>query len=103
MINGKEYSVRQHPRTPKNIRGPALWKRAKQIIPGGNQLLSKRAEMFLPEFWPAYYQKSQGINVWDLNGNRYTDISIMASEVACWAMQIRKSMLLLKKRSTGEA
>ena len=77
MINGKEYSVRQHPRTPKNIRGPALWKRAKQIIPGGNQLLSKRAEMFLPEFWPAYYQKSQGINVWDLNGNRYTDISIM--------------------------
>jgi len=29
--------------------GQVLWKRAKQIIPGGNMLLSKRAEMFLPE------------------------------------------------------
>src|SRR3989338_2482473 len=28
-------------------KGQRLWKRAKKIIPGGNQLLSKRAEMFL--------------------------------------------------------
>jgi glutamate-1-semialdehyde 2,1-aminomutase len=32
--------------------GQKLWKRAKQVIPGGNMLLSKRAEMFLPEQWP---------------------------------------------------
>jgi glutamate-1-semialdehyde 2,1-aminomutase len=57
--------------------GQKLWKRAKQIIPGGNMLLSKRAEMFLPEQWPAYFKKARGCKVWDLDGNEYTDMSIM--------------------------
>lgn len=57
--------------------GQKLWKRAKQIIPGGNMLLSKRAEMFLPEQWPAYFSKAKGCTVWDLDGNAYTDMSIM--------------------------
>jgi glutamate-1-semialdehyde 2,1-aminomutase len=57
--------------------GQKLWKRAKQIIPGGNMLLSKRAEMFLPELWPAYFSKANGCKVWDLDGNEYIDMSIM--------------------------
>lgn len=57
--------------------GQKLWKRAKQIIPGGNMLLSKRAEMFLPEQWPAYFSKAKGCKVWDLDGKEYTDMSIM--------------------------
>ena len=57
--------------------GTILWKRAKKIIPGGNQLLSKRAEIFLPNKWPAYYKKAKGIVVWDLDGNKYYDYSIM--------------------------
>jgi glutamate-1-semialdehyde 2,1-aminomutase len=57
--------------------GQKLWKRAKAVIPGGNMLLSKRAEMFLPEQWPAYFSKSKGCKVWDLDGNEYTDMSIM--------------------------
>jgi glutamate-1-semialdehyde 2,1-aminomutase len=57
--------------------GQKLWKRAKQVIPGGNMLLSKRAEMFLPEQWPAYFSKSKGCKVWDLDGKEYTDMSIM--------------------------
>lgn len=57
--------------------GQKLWKRAKQVIPGGNMLLSKRAEMFLPEQWPAYFSRSKGCKVWDLDGNEYTDMSIM--------------------------
>jgi glutamate-1-semialdehyde 2,1-aminomutase len=57
--------------------GQKLWKRAKQIIPGGNMLLSKRAEMFLPDKWPAYFSKAKGCKVWDLDGNEYTDMSIM--------------------------
>lgn len=57
--------------------GQKLWKRAKQIIPGGNMLLSKRAEMFLPEQWPAYFSKAKGCQVWDLDGKQYTDMSIM--------------------------
>ncbi|SVC21393.1 uncharacterized protein METZ01_LOCUS274247, partial [marine metagenome] len=58
-------------------KGKLLWKRAKKIIPGGNMLLSKRSEMFLPEKWPSYYSKSKGCKVWDLDGREYTDMSIM--------------------------
>lgn len=57
--------------------GQKLWKRAKQIIPGGSMLLSKRAEMFLPDQWPAYFSKAKGCRVWDLDGNEYIDMSIM--------------------------
>lgn len=57
--------------------GQKLWKRAKQIIPGGNMLLSKRAEMFLPEQWPAYFSKAKGCKVWDMDGNEYIDMFIM--------------------------
>jgi len=54
-----------------------LYIKAKKLIPGGTQLLSKRPEMFLPELWPAYYSKSKGCQVWDLDGNKYTDMSYM--------------------------
>ena len=57
--------------------GQKLWKRAKKIIPGGNMLLSKRAEMFLPDKWPSYFSKAKGCKVWDLDGIEYIDMSIM--------------------------
>ena len=57
--------------------GYKLWKRAKKIIPGGNMLLSKRPEMFLPNKWPTYFTKSKGCYIWDLEGNKYTDMSLM--------------------------
>ncbi|QWD66555.1 aminotransferase class III-fold pyridoxal phosphate-dependent enzyme [Polynucleobacter sp. MWH-Aus1W21] len=57
--------------------GQKLWKRAKQVIPGGNMLLSKRAEMFLPDQWPAYFSKAKGCKVWDLDSKEYIDMSIM--------------------------
>lgn len=57
--------------------GQKLWKRAKRVIPGGNMLLSKRAEMFLPDQWPAYFSKAKGCRVWDLDGREYIDMSIM--------------------------
>ena len=57
--------------------GQKLWKRAKQVIPGGSMLLSKRAEMFLPDQWPAYFSKAKGCKVWDMDGNQYIDMSIM--------------------------
>ncbi|MBU6149530.1 MAG: aminotransferase class III-fold pyridoxal phosphate-dependent enzyme, partial [Verrucomicrobia bacterium] len=58
-------------------KGPALWEEAKALIPGGNQLLSKRSERFLPGFWPAYYQKAKGAEVWDMDGNRFYDFAAM--------------------------
>ena len=57
--------------------GQKLYKRAKRIIPGGNMLLSKRPEMFLPEQWPSYFSKAKGCKVWDLDGNEFIDMSIM--------------------------
>ena len=61
----------------KKGKGVALWEKAKRLIPGGNQLLSKRPEMFLPDQWPAYYQKAKGIEITDLDGRTYLDFSIM--------------------------
>lgn len=57
--------------------GQELYKKAKTLIPGGTMLLSKRPEMFLPEKWPSYYSKANGCYIWDLDGNKYTDVSIM--------------------------
>jgi len=57
--------------------GQKLWKRAKRVIPGGNMLLSKQAERYLPEQWPAYFSKAKGCRVWDMDGCEYIDMSIM--------------------------
>ena len=56
-------------------KGQKLYISAKKIILGGNMLLSKRPEMFLPGLWPAYFSKAQGINVWDLNKIKYIDMT----------------------------
>jgi len=65
----------------KPIKGVKLWNKAKKIIPGGSQLLSKRSEMTLPDQWPSYFSKSKGTEVWDLDGNKYIDT--MGSVGAC--------------------
>tara|TARA_Y100000591_G_C21839645_1_gene704799 strand:- start:284 stop:1594 length:1311 start_codon:yes stop_codon:yes gene_type:complete len=58
-------------------KGQLLWEKAKTIIPGGNQLLSKRAELFLPGLWPAYYKKAKGCKVYDLDNKPYYDFAGM--------------------------
>tara|TARA_B100000242_G_C43054908_1_gene493450 strand:+ start:2806 stop:4116 length:1311 start_codon:yes stop_codon:yes gene_type:complete len=57
--------------------GQNLYEKAKKLIPGGTMLLSKRPEMFLPEKWPSYYSKASGCNVWDLDNNKFLDMTIM--------------------------
>ena len=58
-------------------KGQKLYSKAKQIVAGGNMLLSKRPEMFLPEQWPSYFSKSKGCEVWDLDGKKYIDTLMM--------------------------
>ncbi len=58
-------------------KGQKLYQHSKKIIPGGNMLLSKRPEMFLPDKWPAYFSKSKGCEVWDLDEKKYIDMSFM--------------------------
>jgi glutamate-1-semialdehyde 2,1-aminomutase len=57
--------------------GSDLWQRAKRLIPGGSMLLSKRSEMYLPQGWPAYFDRTEGCAVWDLDGNKYLDLGFM--------------------------
>ena len=58
-------------------KGQKLLNSAKKIIPGGNQLLSKRSEMFLPGLWPNYYKKAKGCKIWDLENKMYYDFAGM--------------------------
>ena len=58
-------------------KGQKLYLKAKSIIAGGNMLLSKRPEMFLPDQWPSYFSKTKGCKVWDLEGREYIDTLMM--------------------------
>jgi glutamate-1-semialdehyde 2,1-aminomutase len=57
--------------------GQKLWRRAKSIIPGGNMLLSKRPDLFLPNKWPPYFKKAKGCEIWDIDGKKFFDLSLM--------------------------
>ncbi|GAA5221867.1 aminotransferase class III-fold pyridoxal phosphate-dependent enzyme [Membranihabitans marinus] len=56
-----------------DVSGPDQWLRAREVICGGTALLSKRAEMYEANSWPAYYNRSSGCEVWDLNDVKYID------------------------------
>jgi glutamate-1-semialdehyde 2,1-aminomutase len=65
------------PATPDTVgRGPALYERAATLIPGGTQLLSKRPDLFLPGEWPAYFSSASGVEVVDLDGRTFIDVSL---------------------------
>jgi len=53
----------------------ALYDHAKQRIPGGVQLLSKRPEQCAPNQFPAYHSEARGCEIWDLDGKRYLDVA----------------------------
>ena len=52
-----------------------LYAHAKQRIPGGTQLFSKRPERLAPGQWPAYFSEARGCETWDLDGRHYYDMS----------------------------
>ena len=62
-------------KNPGDSRTQALYRHAKERIPGGTQLLSKRPEMLAPDQWPPYYRKAAGCEIWDLDGRHYYDFS----------------------------
>ena len=59
--------------------GQKFWKRAQIVIPGGTMLFSKNPDLFLPGKWPAYFSKSKGCKLWDLDNNKYDDIAYMGN------------------------
>ena len=60
-----------------NNTGNKIWSTSKNIIPGGNGLLSKRPERYAPDIWPTYYSKAKGCKILDLDGNSFIDMSQM--------------------------
>lgn len=58
-------------------KGLRLWQKAKKTIPGGNGLLSKRPERYVPDLWPTYYLKAKGVEIWDLDNIKYIDMAQM--------------------------
>jgi glutamate-1-semialdehyde 2,1-aminomutase len=77
FLNNVEPSYFNFYSQKKLEKGQDLYKIAKTIIPGGNQFLSKRPEMYLPDLWPAYYQKAKGIEVITLDGVKMQDFCYM--------------------------
>ncbi len=61
----------------KTSKSKILWDKANKIIPGGNMLLSKNPDRFLPSLWPTYYKKAKGCKITDLDNNTLTDMYLM--------------------------
>tara|TARA_B100001059_G_scaffold88128_2_gene86633 strand:+ start:100 stop:2136 length:2037 start_codon:yes stop_codon:yes gene_type:complete len=61
----------------KTKEGQELWKKAKKVIPGGNMLISKNPERYLPNYWPTYFKSAKGCKIKDYDGNTFLDISLM--------------------------
>ena len=51
--------------------------KAKNIIPGGNMLLSKKTDLVLPNGGPTDFSKTKGCKVFDLDKNMFFDVSLM--------------------------
>tara|TARA_Y100000590_G_C15696621_1_gene1005363 strand:+ start:66 stop:2246 length:2181 start_codon:yes stop_codon:yes gene_type:complete len=73
----KKHSTKETFMKNKIKRGQRLWLRAEKIIPGGNMLLSKNPNRFLPNAWPSYFKSAKGCTITDLDNNKYIDTSIM--------------------------
>jgi glutamate-1-semialdehyde 2,1-aminomutase len=57
--------------------GYKLWLKAKEVIPGGNSILSKRPERYAGKIWPIYFKKAKGCEIWDLENNKFYDFAQM--------------------------
>jgi glutamate-1-semialdehyde 2,1-aminomutase len=55
--------------------GQKLYSEARNLIPGGVQLASKRPELYAPGKWPSYFSEARGYEVFDLDGRRYFDFA----------------------------
>ena len=81
--------------------GQTLYRRARKVMPGGTQLLSKRPEMFLPEQWPTYFKSAKGAEVVDLDGKTYLDMSYCGIGATILGVcRSRRRMPRSKPRST---
>jgi|GEM_PF-2609815 len=50
-----------------------LFARARELIPGGSQTISKRPTLFAYGQYPIFASHGQGGRIWDVDGNEYVD------------------------------
>ena len=76
-LNGEPANViRMRRRALPQACNSRMQEKARELIPGMTQLLSKRPDRFSMGVWPSYFSRAKGAEVWDLDGNRYVDMSI---------------------------
>jgi glutamate-1-semialdehyde aminotransferase len=59
--------------SPSIAASEALWERARRVIPGGTQTLSKAPSQFVNGVSPKFLRRGRGSHVWDVDGNEYID------------------------------
>ncbi len=47
--------------------------RARRVVPGASQTLSKAPSMFVEGAYPVFLERGRGCRVWDVDGNEYVD------------------------------
>ena len=50
-----------------------LWDHAREVIPGGSQLISRRPYIFASGIAPIYAERGKGSRIWDVDGTEYID------------------------------
>lgn len=56
-----------------------LYERAKQLVPGGTQLLSRRPYIFAAGVAPIFAERGLGSHLWDVDGGEYLDYGMSVS------------------------
>ena len=58
---------------PQVRRSMAMFERAKQLMPAGTQLISRRPSRFAYGITPVYADRAKGSHIWDIDGGEYID------------------------------
>ncbi len=66
-------AVSRDVRTRRLDRSQQLLARARQLIPGASQTMSKGPTQWAQGVAPAFLQRGRGCRVWDVDGNEYLD------------------------------
>ncbi len=61
-------------RDPRRFDRSMAWlARARRVVPGASQTLSKGPSMFVEGAYPVFLERGRGCRVWDVDGNEYVD------------------------------
>jgi glutamate-1-semialdehyde aminotransferase len=80
-VEKRELQEYMEKREKKLQRSFEMWDRARRVIPGGTQTLSKGPNMFTQGVYPIFLDHGEGSHVWDIDGNEYIDYPLALGPV----------------------